>query len=701
MKKKTFKKILSLLMVLTLFMTSTITTFADTDELEQSKKDQLNSFTGAITVESLNDVFSKYTLTGEGTGDEVTEINNNEDLQNFVDSINTGGHDYEGLLVNLNTDISWEGEWISIIKFKGTFKGNGHMISGLNNPFISYVDNTGIIDGVNISAVINKDGIVGGIANCSQGLIKNCTFSGSITSNDMQGSMTPCGGIAGINTGRIESCSTTSGTTICRYGMICGGVAGLSVVTENTIDKDLSGGIYECKNYANMICKNQEGGFLTGAIAGIVGVHQVLVAEDEIKTSKAQISSCENYGSIQSEGSASAGIVGIAEDTKIENCTNSGSVSQSNGLWTSGIVGSMNQKNLYIDIINTKDYLYVKNCVNTGDISGITRVSGIVGGDESFVSMNGTQCFIYVANCINTGNISTKGYAGGISGYCCGNITACINTGKIFCDLTEQGADADGWNAIGGIASRGISIEIADSVNIGEVRIDTAEPLVYTGVSGGIIGYSNNVKVKECYNSSPVTGNYVSSESDTKYTVYYGGLIGDGTVDDVQNSVFNNSFDDKAKRAVASYIGVDSNYGLDISEMTGAELHESMNALIENGSYKLSENKVIENITYQFTPVLTGMRTLYELDPETTLANAAYAIVDNTVPDENGESPEPANPNNPNGNANPTVTTPGTKTSPVATGDSSNMALWIVLMVAALAAICTVIFTKKKRNNSK
>ena len=73
------------------------------------------------------------------TATPITSISSTEDLQKFADSVNTGGLTYEGQEVVLQNDIVWEGTWQSIEQFDGTFKGEGHTISGLTDAFILFM----------------------------------------------------------------------------------------------------------------------------------------------------------------------------------------------------------------------------------------------------------------------------------------------------------------------------------------------------------------------------------------------------------------------------------------------------------------------------------------------------------------------------------------------------------------------------------
>ena len=101
-----------------------------------------------------------------------------------------------------------------IPSFSGTFHGNGYSIRGLNlsgkrstaGLFLK-IGETGEIYDLNVSGNLQPGGdceAVGGIAAVNEGLIQNCTFSGSVE-GDRQ-----TGGLAGTNNGTISACQNTA-----------------------------------------------------------------------------------------------------------------------------------------------------------------------------------------------------------------------------------------------------------------------------------------------------------------------------------------------------------------------------------------------------------------------------------------------------------------------------------------------------------
>ena len=121
------------------------------------------------------------------------------------------------------------------------------------------------------------------------------------------------------------------------------------------------------------------------------------------------------------------GVVGRADAT-VESCSFSGTVTGTSYLFAGGVVGCAYTNSTVKNCYNTGNvsgngnvggvvgYAYtnstVKNCYNTGDVLGSGNAGGVVGCayDESTVG-----------NCYNTGDVSGSGRAGGVVGYADGN----------------------------------------------------------------------------------------------------------------------------------------------------------------------------------------------------------------------------------------------------------------------------------------
>ena len=164
-------------------------------------------------------------------GDETIYIDSAADLVDLAKKCSYDAWSI-GKTVVLTADITLEGVGFEPIpSFSGTFDGNGHTIRGLKidgtySPagFISYLEESGVVKNLKISASITPDGdkgAVGGIVGDNSGRIENCKFAGTVIAKSQ------VGGIAGINraSGTISGCAV-GGEIIGETGT--GGIAGIN-----------------------------------------------------------------------------------------------------------------------------------------------------------------------------------------------------------------------------------------------------------------------------------------------------------------------------------------------------------------------------------------------------------------------------------------------------------------------------------------
>ena len=384
------------------------------------------------------------------------------------------------------------------------------------------------------SGAVNACGRSGGIVGTvfGNGHVKNCLNSGKV---DCSGHSS-VGGIAGyaMNHATIENCTNAaSGTVLAHYR--CGGIVGdcLTYCTVanciNLADLPIEpvaeihdvlggvGGVVGCLSYNGTIsdCLNS-GKISVSAVSSKGGILGCAIS--------VLIENCLNDGDVVMLGKQSSvaghtgGILGCAAvdykyDIVITDCTNAGSIQGNNDSGTGGIVGSMS-----VDIA----IHVIKNCVNTGNVSGKISCGGIsgqfglisicrnegtvtgneeVGGIAGQLSENGS-----VSDCINTGTVITQfRRGGGITGYdYLAPISGCVNTGKVI-----------GGHEVAGIAgiSRGKPNGKQDEeekwdVGTTQIRQCRSDGKVTasgdTGV-GGIIGYSYNpIKLEQCGNTGTI-----------------------------------------------------------------------------------------------------------------------------------------------------------------------------------------------------
>lgn len=330
----------------------------------------------------------------------------------------------------------------------------------------------------------------GGICGYAQNMpISDCKNSGTLKAQNK------VGGISGSNYwSSIDRCENVGRIVATHWG-VAGGILGWGVASAN---------IRDCVNNGEVVGEKLENtqGRWVGGIAGYIQV-QLLKGSYGIER-------CTNNGAIAGDGQGVGGIVGYTHSynnspnrIELRNCTNTGKVTNKQGD-TGGIVGWQYDFGSWTGIP-------VDNCKNTGDITAVYGVGGIIGFFQGRLVGGRTN----LRNCENHGNIlSTKtgkddgAYAGGIVGRtngltsCGAYLWNCLNTGKV------QYSDASFKNAyVGGIAGS-IYGEIWNCYNGGEVGLAGAETpeaaLVTVGALAGNLG--NN----KAYSSYYLVGSSVN-----------------------------------------------------------------------------------------------------------------------------------------------------------------------------------------------
>ena len=229
-------------------------------------------------------------------------------------------------------------------------------------------------------------------------------------------------------------------------------------------------------------------------------------------------------------------IVGKATNTNIINCTSNGSMYRMTDK-RGGIVG-----HFIVDTPET-DTVFLKDCVNYANLSGVHYLGGIVGYTQI---TNGNMC---IEHCINLGNISDGASSGGIVGAGSFFIRHCDNYGMIssysiaggivgqrddfgqimFCTNHDK-ALVQGEIA-GGIIGTAMQTKIAMCVNRAKITaMGSAHGWIIAGGIAGADGFISN-----CYNRGDVESIVLSGQPDV---VQMGGITGTGTTGNIIN-VYN------------------------------------------------------------------------------------------------------------------------------------------------------------------
>ena len=127
----------------------------------------------------------------------------------------------------------------------------------------------------------------------------------------------------------------------------------------------------------------------------------------------------------------------------------------------------------------------ITDCDFTGSVSGSDHVGGVVGLNSGIGN---------VKNCYNTGKVSgTNNRVGGVVGSnsLSATVTNCYNTG------TVTGPDSGTGNRVGGVVGEN-SGSVTNCYNTGSVSGDEDV--------GGVVGYHSSSTVENCYNTGAVSG---------------------------------------------------------------------------------------------------------------------------------------------------------------------------------------------------
>lgn len=264
-----------------------------------------------------------------------------EELEDFAKKCSSDEYS-KGLDVVLTADIDAGGRAVSIPIFFGTFDGQNHRIYGLELKesaseygFFSHIESGATVKNLVLEGEIVPNGTqscIGGIAGVNSGRIENCSFSGVVIASGY------VGGIAGKNEteGTVTGCTVTGAVRGTQY---TGGIVGQNAGTV----------IRATNSSAVNTAINDESGFAdTEKIESTI--YNILKNE---KTTENAVTT------------DTGGIAGYSTGI-LQSCTNGGSIGYEHvGYNVGGIAGRQNG--------------YMANCINRGSVFGRKDVGGIVG----------------------------------------------------------------------------------------------------------------------------------------------------------------------------------------------------------------------------------------------------------------------------------------------------------------------------------
>ncbi len=296
-------------------------------------------------------------------------------------------------------------------------------------------------------------------------------------------------------------------------------------------------------------------------------------------------------GSITGTGNDIGALVGLAQNTTIENVRNSINVTGGNNV--GGIVGKVEDKNV-------KSATTISDILNTGNVDGSSNVGGIVG---SIAGTNNNHAEIN--NAENIGRVHGKN-TNNVAGTDTFNIGGIAGFAK-YADISkvENNLKIEGGYNVGGIVGSGENVNISDAVNTQDVTAtgSTNEKYQYstkvkydengneqTGLDGPVHTLKVDVdvaniggiagKITGSSNLTNVTnngGNVSTTSNGTGSSKYYhagnvGGIVGSAAGTDVNNSVTITNAENKE------------------NTVFGAHNVGGVAGYLENGTIKLSSN---------------------------------------------------------------------------------------------------------------
>lgn len=437
------------------------------------------------------------------------EINSETDFRNFISDIASGNTYYQRQVV-LNSDLDLSGIQYNKIwaagnsrEFRGTFDGNLHIISGLNDTVTG--GSTGLFRTLGDSARIQNL------------VLENVNINGSSNTGALAGNVSGNAVVSGVN---VNKSSKVSGTAY--VGGLIGRISSGSVVikdcdnyAEVTASDSYAGGIVggSPNKYSQNItlCTNHGTVYVTKRAASTAAGIIAYMADDSADQAHT-VTYCRNFGSVTNDGGYAGGIIGHLDSDStrhiVTNNRNDGEIGCANGI-AGGIVAYSEGGGTFTENINTMlvagkvaggimgqnedDSINFSNCHNIrGDIRAVSYAGGILAYTGS---RDLDKVFIF-DNCSNSGYVySDTSYAGGIAG-----VISSDNLNHSFMYCTNENS-IKGYFSTGGIVGK---LEGGGKFKCQNNGIIVSE----STCAGGIVGYvvDDGCTFTGCWNMMSVSG---------------------------------------------------------------------------------------------------------------------------------------------------------------------------------------------------
>lgn len=351
-------------------------------------------------------------------------------------------------------------------KLIGLFGRNGGTISNLK--VVGNININSVLEGEHSSTVK-----VGMICAENSGTIDSCKTEGEINVT-LQNIVTKTAGVVGVNTGKIINSSNSANIT---SNQEKAGITAESASKGGTTGTP-TGNISNDQNSKTSTGSTSNGEDARTSIGSTSnGEGRETSAGNTLESDYTEITNCTNTGKIiETTGSDfyTAGIVANNKETTITSCTNNGRVEgkMAGGIagistgrivacQNTAIVSNLNEKSDNTEvaggIAGILENNTMENCKNTGDISGLTNVGGLVGKNKGDITVARNDGIISK----NSESVAGRAYIGGIAG---SNLTkASITNSKNYGNISSEADNLVALGGICGIMYTGSAIETSEN----------------------------------------------------------------------------------------------------------------------------------------------------------------------------------------------------------------------------------------------
>ncbi len=428
------------------------------------------------------------------------------------------------------------GAHIHDLVIDGSVISTGDALGALAGRVDAASDAPVLIENVTNKATVKGPNYIGGLVGYVKSTVadkfnvKNCVNEGTVTATGLYG-----GGIIGSTfdsqqkNKNVENC-VNKGTVSANAN--AGGILGNGYYTTvkncSNVGKVSAASPYNgIWSYVNK--KWQFTGYYDRATGGIAGFLQ-----------NCAVNGCTNSGEVKGVLHV-GGVVGSAYWTNIRNCSNSASVkSHTNAKYNIQNLTDISMVGGVVGYIFHHSSVYDSD--NTGDISGFGMVGGVVGHVQGCAQTYGSASDRqFVKNCKNSGKIS--GTAKGVGGVC-GTVTAQQFWPTVYVeDCVNDGEVVSTSEAVGGVVGMMYNFNTSNDLHVfGCVNNGDVKGIMWVG---GIIGMGfsrANVTAAQWtagFRNLENNGKVTATRAGASNALVTGGIIGTLTTNNYSTGTIN------------------------------------------------------------------------------------------------------------------------------------------------------------------